>query len=802
MYKDILIQKTTKKFIALTVISTLVTACITPETTQEIANDGLNNYTTEEVAITGSVGDGPITGSIITLQDASKKVITESTSDSQAKYAATIPKGMKLPITITATGGIDLVTGMPPTFDMVSATVDKSVRTVNINPFATMIVKTAGAMPGGMTADNLALAKDYVYQHMNFGLDANLIPDPITTEITEANVANIVKTSETLAEMNRRVTNALMTAGLTLSASQVFDVLAADLADGALDGAGPGADVRVTALATVVSAEVLLEALRNQLQVNGGDATGQLDASIASISSMSTTRTADVEFTDEMLQQVRNAVTATHALTANESLAEVRTVLDGITLSSSPADARALLTQDIGIAYREAVVQVAQAPLTALAEMMAAVQPQPVPTPAPTMTSVPTPRPTLTPTPSATPTATPTPAPTPVPTPKPTLTPTPSATPTPAPTPAPTPVPTPKPTLTPTPSATPTPAPTPAPTPVPTPKPTLTPTPVPTPTVVPSTRPWEALLSSPDLVGFGRNTTGGKGGEVCWVNTLSDSGTGSLRSCAESSAAKWIRFNVSGTINLNSEIQVKSNKTIDGRGQSITLNGHGLRLSYVSNIVIHNIAIRNVAPTGTGATGDALHVARNVSNVWIDHVTLSGAPDELLDIGKEATDITVSWSRFEKNGKAVLISWSPTEVKDTIIRVTMHHNFFDSISERAPNKLRFGKAHVFNNYVYNWTYRGAQVSENGEICSENNVYEKTQTGGQDTAIYPHLDSIENPGKARSSGDVLMGRATVVEDRSDQVFNPKNYYAYSLEPAGASLKSNVMTKAGRQSIAAP
>src|SRR5215510_14688116 len=79
-----------------------------------------------------------------------------------------------------------------------------------------------------------------------------------------------------------------------------------------------------------------------------------------------------------------------------------------------------------------------------------------------------------------------------------------------------------------------------------------------------------------NVVGFGKNTTGGKGGTLCQVTNLNDSGAGSLRSCADDWASpaigpKWVTFAVSGTIRLSSYVHLwRGNITIDGRGQDIT----------------------------------------------------------------------------------------------------------------------------------------------------------------------------------------------------------------------------------------
>ncbi len=88
----------------------------------------------------------------------------------------------------------------------------------------------------------------------------------------------MVKSSEALGEMIRRTRDQLTTAGTVISGDAVMQAIAADMTDGYLDGVGiAGTDSAVSAVATVASSQVLVEALSNNLRVGGVIATDIID---------------------------------------------------------------------------------------------------------------------------------------------------------------------------------------------------------------------------------------------------------------------------------------------------------------------------------------------------------------------------------------------------------------------------------------------------------------------------------------------------------------------------------------------
>jgi len=339
-------------------LSILLTACSSGS-----SRSGSNSAAA--ITIRGSVGDGPVTNSTITVNDAADTTVSSSSSDNQANYQASFPANTLYPVLISSTGGLDTVTLTPPDFVMISATLNSSETYANINPFSTLIVKTAQMMPGGLVPSNLIAARGYILNTMNFGLDPRLIPDPIKTPITDANVANMVKASETLAEAIRRTRRALLDAGIDINEDQIIDFLAGDISDGVIDGLGTGADTRLAATFNIITGQVLIEAIRNLLIVNGTLITTALDNAIRLTVPTATENTADVLIVATMLKQVKNAITAAQTLplttTAQIDLSGLITTLDGITADSMASAIDALLPTNASDSFIQPITRLATA---------------------------------------------------------------------------------------------------------------------------------------------------------------------------------------------------------------------------------------------------------------------------------------------------------------------------------------------------------------------------------------------------------------------------------------------------------
>ena len=202
----------------------------------------------------------------------------------------------------------------------------------------------------------------------------------------------------------------------------------------------------------------------------------------------------------------------------------------------------------------------------------------------------------------------------------------------------------------------------------------------------------------PGAEGFARYTTkGGRGGSVYHVTNLNDSGTGSLRAGLTSSSALIIVFDVSGYIDLKSDISVRSNKTVLGQtapGDGITLRYYTVNFTNCDNVIVRYIRFRRSQIKDVNDGADAAWGRRH-KNIILDHCSFSWSIDELASF-YDNRDFTMQWCTL---GEALA---NPGHSKGEHSYggiwggkgASFHHNFIAHVQNRAPR---------FNGARYNWT---------------------------------------------------------------------------------------------------
>ena len=284
--------------------------------------------------------------------------------------------------------------------------------------------------------------------------------------------------------------------------------------------------------------------------------------------------------------------------------------------------------------------------------------------------------------------------------------------------------------------------------------------------------PGRQILAFPGAEGYGKFTTGGRGGKVILVTNLEDDGPGSLRAALDQKVPRTILFTVSGTIALKSPLKIRyGNVTI--AGQSAPGDGICLK-NYVTSITADNVIVRYLRFRLGDETRQADDAFNGVGHkdIIIDHCSMSWAVDENASFYNNE-NFTMQWciiaeslhqSVHFKGAHGYGGIWGGKSA-------TFHHNLLAHNTSRNPrfNGQRFlntdkPEAVDFrNNAIVNWSFNSAYGGEGGNHNMVNNYYEAGPATRKNVA-----NRIVNPadtpsGKFYITGNFVKGFPAVSAD---------------------------------------
>jgi len=286
------------------------------------------------------------------------------------------------------------------------------------------------------------------------------------------------------------------------------------------------------------------------------------------------------------------------------------------------------------------------------------------------------------------------------------------------------------------------------------------------------------LPAFPGAEGYGRYTSGGRGGVVYIVTNLEDSVVkppeGSLRWALNKQGPRTIVFAVSGTIDLKRRLHIsKGDVTIAGQtapGDGICLKGETVSIE-ADNVIIRYMRFRCGNETPGEEPKDAISCIRN-KNIIVDHCSMSWSVDEAGSF-YDNENFTLQWSILSeslyeaghpKGEHGYGGIWGGKGA-------SFHHNLLASHTSRLP-RFCGARYHLAtketelvdfrNNVIFNWGFNSSYGGEIGQQNMINNYY-KPGPATKKSVSERILEPFDSLGRWYICGNFMKGSRKVSSD---------------------------------------
>ena len=312
----------------------------------------------------------------------------------------------------------------------------------------------------------------------------------------------------------------------------------------------------------------------------------------------------------------------------------------------------------------------------------------------------------------------------------------------------------------------------------------------------------------PGAMGHGTETKAGRGGSILRVTNLNDSGAGSLRAAVDASGPRIIVFEVSGTIKLATDLNIK-NPFITLAGQTapspgINLRGAGMRIT-THDVLVQHIRIRTGdAPEGPSPSNrDTLQVlGPNAYNVVVDHVSGCWSVDEVMSTWYALNNVTFSNNLLSE----ALYNSIHTEgahsmgilLGDHAQNITLVGNLLAHCRERNPRLKGDVSAEIVNNVFYN----SGATSNFGSIGSDAGPNIVSAVGNK---FIPGPNTSPTAAGFKVEGSAPTGSKVYFNDNvapgggyiktSKEVSTPPIWHDSLVVRSSSEVESRVLSKAG-------